>query len=93
MSKLVYLENNPRFHVAGALGVTTTGLLALLFAGWLGRPLWIISPLPAKFGALASSVKTVNLSVAGSNDAAALLSPGKPACQKFRINWRKARAG
>lgn len=59
MSKLLYPRNNPQFHAIGSVGVAVAGLLTLPFAGYIGRRLRVISPVPAELGALAFGVGAI----------------------------------
>jgi hypothetical protein len=61
MSKLLYPRNNPRFHAIGSAGVAVAGLLTIPFAGYIGRRLRAISPLPAAIGALAFGAGAISL--------------------------------
>ena len=64
MSKLLYPRNNPQFHTIGSVGVAVTGLLMIPFAGYIGRRLRVISPLPAEIGALAFGAGAISLILA-----------------------------
>jgi len=61
MSKLLYPSNNPQFHAIGSVGVAVAGLLTIPFAGYIGRRLRVISPVPAELGALAFGVGAISL--------------------------------
>ncbi len=61
MSKLLYPSNNPQFHLIGSVGVAIAGLLAIPFAGSIGRRLRVISPVPAAIGALAFGAGAISL--------------------------------
>jgi hypothetical protein len=61
MSKLLYPRNNPQFHAIGSVGVAVAGLLTIPFAGYIGRRLRVISPVPAELGALAFGAGAISL--------------------------------
>jgi hypothetical protein len=61
MSKLLYPRNNPQFHAIGSVGVAVAGLLTIPFAGYIGRRLRVISPVPAEIGAFALSAGAISL--------------------------------
>ena len=50
MSKLLYPRNNPQFHLIVSVGVAVAGVLTIPFAGYIGRRLRVISPVPAEIG-------------------------------------------
>jgi hypothetical protein len=64
MSKLLYPTNNPQFHAIGSVGVAVAGLLTIPFAGYIGRRLWVISPIPAAIGTLAFGAGAISLVLA-----------------------------
>jgi hypothetical protein len=61
MSKLLYPSNNPQFHAIGSVGIAIAGLLTIPFAGFIGRRLPMVSPLPAEIGALAFVLGAISL--------------------------------
>ncbi|HVA67868.1 MAG TPA: hypothetical protein VNF45_01050 [Candidatus Binataceae bacterium] len=61
MSKLLYPANNPQFHAIGSVGVAVAGLLTIPFAGYIGRRLRVISPVPARIGAPALVAGAISL--------------------------------
>jgi hypothetical protein len=61
MSKLLYAENNPRFHAIGSVGIAIAGLLMVPFAGFIGRRLRVISARAAGTGALVFGAGAVSL--------------------------------
>lgn len=61
MSKLLYPSNNPQFHTIGSVGIAMAGLLTIPFAGFIGRRLRTVSPLPAEIGALAFVAGAISL--------------------------------
>jgi len=61
MSKLLYPRNNPQFHAIGSLGVAVAGLLTIPFAGYIGRRLRAVSPVPAAIGAVAFGAGAISL--------------------------------
>jgi hypothetical protein len=61
MSKLLYPDKNPQFHAIGSVGVAVAGLLAIPFAGWIGKRLRVVAPLPAAIGALAFGAGAISL--------------------------------
>jgi hypothetical protein len=64
MSKLLYPTNNPRFHAIGSAGVAVAGLLTIPFAGYIGKRLRVIAPLPAEIGTLAFGAGSISLILA-----------------------------
>ncbi len=65
ISKLLYPENNPRFHFIASFGIVVTGLLLIPFAGYISRRLRDVSPTAANFGAGALAVGAFCLILAG----------------------------
>jgi hypothetical protein len=61
MSKLLYPRNNPHFHAIVSVGIAVAGLLMIPFAGYIGRRLRVVSPVPAEIGALTFGVGAVSL--------------------------------
>ena len=61
MSKLLYPKNNPQFHTIVSVGMAVAGLLMIPFAGYIGRRLRVISPVPAEIGALVFGAGAISL--------------------------------
>ena len=61
MSKLLYPNNNPLFHEVASAGVALAGALTIPFAGYIGRRLRLISPVPAGIGTFAFGAGAISL--------------------------------
>jgi hypothetical protein len=61
MSKLLYPENNPRFHTVASVGLAVAGLATIPFAGWIARRLRVMSPALADIGAIAFAAGCLSL--------------------------------
>jgi hypothetical protein len=61
MSKLLYPENNPRFHAIGSVGIAIAGLLMIPFAGYIGRRLRVVARLATGIGALVFGAGAISL--------------------------------
>lgn len=61
MSKLLYPENNPRFHAIGSVGIAVAAVLMIPFAGYIGKRLRVASPLLATIGSLVLGLGAVGL--------------------------------
>jgi hypothetical protein len=64
MSKASLYEEQPAFHPIGSVGVAVAGLLTILFAGYIGRRMRVISPIPAAIGTLAFGAGAISLVLA-----------------------------
>jgi hypothetical protein len=65
ISHLISPRNNPEFHAIPSLGIATTGLLIIPFAGYINRRLRVASRLGANIGSVAFANGAIWLILAG----------------------------